>query len=678
MKNCIEATSPRAEASTASSRVRGVPIEPRRWRPLRRAQRADLGAPGRAEAEGRARPSRAPTPAPGGTLCLLFCSLSLLAGVFAGCSAEDDCEKTSSCPSGHDARTEGSPGAGGAAGSDAQGGGYREPEARAEHATATRKGRKPRRRRAEDTAPFCDNDASPYAAPCNMNGVFVSPLGSNANTGAKDKPVATIEKALTVDNPTRRIYVCAPAADAGLASDRCWRCRCCSGLHRFDGPRSAAAEPPHLGRLRLHELDLCRPTRVKTEAGKTPLAISGASGLTIEGFDFEASDGEAAGHSSIAAFVQASTDVTLRKVTLKAGKGHRGADGESPSPNYSGDAHAGGDANGTSGGNACENTCANRPSAVSSRGGKGGSVIAADSGADAGGPEPGEDGTPAFGATSDPDGKGGTEGRSCGAGGTGHDGASAPPANGGTGARIYGTLTTSGWMPADGNAGETGKPGQGGGGGAAAKTPSPGGGGGGGCGGCGGTGGTAGKGGGSSFALLSLTSTITLEACTLSAAEAGAGGNGAAGQDGQVGGLRRQQGSRSLLRRQWRQWRSRRPRRRRCGRPVGWHCLQGHAPDRYQQHLVRLCHLRTRRRQRFGQRRWHASGRRLRHQGHRRCVTTGAVHRLHGLSFERLEVAIERAPTPTSRQRPSQRFDPCELPATKRRSLTPHTKTSRQ
>ncbi len=78
MKNSIEATSPRAESSTASSRVRGVRIEPRRWRPLRRAQRADLGAPGRAEAEGRARPSRAPTPAPGGTPCLLFCSLALL------------------------------------------------------------------------------------------------------------------------------------------------------------------------------------------------------------------------------------------------------------------------------------------------------------------------------------------------------------------------------------------------------------------------------------------------------------------------------------------------------------------------------------------------------------------------------------------------------------------------
>ncbi len=231
--------------------------------------------------------------------------------------------------------------------------------------------------------------------------------------------------------------------------------------------------------------------------------------------------------------MQASTDVTLRNVTLKAGKGHRGADGDVPSPNYSGDAHAGGDANGTSGGNACENTCANKPSAVSSRGGKGGSVIAADSGADAGGPEPGEDGTPDLGATDGVDGKGGTVGPNCNA----HTGASAPPANGGTGARVYGILTTSGWTPADGNAGETGKPGQGGGGGAAAKTPSPGGGGGGGCGGCGGTGGTAGKGGGSSFALLSLTSTITLEACTLSAAEAGAGGNGAAGQDGQLGGM---------------------------------------------------------------------------------------------------------------------------------------------
>ncbi len=218
MKNSIEATSPRAESSTASSRVRGVRIEPRRWRPLRRAQRADLGAPGRAEAEGRARPSRAPTPTPGGTLCLLFCSLSLLAGIFAGCSAEDDCEKTSSCPSGHDATAEGSPGTGGAAGADAQGGGCGDSGTAGDARDATTEDANTADVVAEDTAPLCHNDASPYAAPCNMNGVFVSPLGSNANTGAKDKPVATIEKALTVDNPTRRIYVCAPAADAGLAS----------------------------------------------------------------------------------------------------------------------------------------------------------------------------------------------------------------------------------------------------------------------------------------------------------------------------------------------------------------------------------------------------------------------------------------------------------------------------
>ncbi len=466
------------------------------------------------------------------TLCLPL----VLVATTAACVVDDPtCDELGlRCPGDPipDAGIEGSPGTGGAAGSDAQGG--------ATGAGGTTDASDSSAERdvnladvsAEDTAPFCDNDASPYAAPCNMNGVFVSPLGSNANTGAKDKPVATIEKALTVDNPTRRIYVCAPAADAGLASTDAGDAGAAAD---FTASMVLVAPPANLriwGGFDCTSWTQSRPTRIKTEPGKTPLAISGASGLTIEGFDFEASDGEAAGHSSIAAFVQASTDVTLRKVTLKAGKGHRGADGEAPSPNYSGDARAGGDANGTSGGNACENTCANRPSAVSSRGGKGGSVIAADSGADAGGPEPGEDGTPDLGATDGVDGKGGTVGPNCNA----HTGASALPASGGTGARIYGTLTTTGWTPADGNPGETGKPGQGGGGGAAAKTPQPGGGGGGGCGGCGGTGGPAGKGGGSSIALLSLTSTITLDACTLSAAEAGAGGNGAVGQEGQVGG----------------------------------------------------------------------------------------------------------------------------------------------
>ncbi len=386
---------------------------------------------------------------------------------------------------------------------------------------------------AEDTAPPCDNDASPYLAPCNMKGVFVSPLGNNQNSGSKDKPVATIEKALTADNPTRRIYVCAPGAGAGLASTDAGDA---SAEADFTAAMALVSPLPDLhiwGGFDCASWTQTRPTRIKTEPGKTPLTISGASGLIIEGFDFEAADGADLGQSSIAAFVQSSTNVTLRGVTLKAGKGHRGADGEAPSPNYSDAAHAGGDASGTSGGAACENTCVNKPSAVSSRGGRGGSVQAADSGADAGGPEPGEDGSPDLGATSDPDGKGGTVSPSCNA----HTGASASPASGGNGARTYGSLTSSGWTPADGAPGETGLPGQGGGGGAAAKTPQPGGGGGGGgCGGCGGTGGPAGKGGGSSIALVSLSSTITLEACTLSAAEAGAGGNGAAGQEGQPGG----------------------------------------------------------------------------------------------------------------------------------------------
>ncbi len=480
---------------------------------------------------------RPPTSQPGGTRCLLFCSLAALMCLASGCGADDaTCYDLHNCHLDAGEAGIGGGGSGGSGGSDAQSGatgaggtldasdGSADREANVADISA------------EDTAPLCDNDASPYAAPCNMKGVFVSPLGNNQNSGSKDKPVATIEKALTADNPTRRIYVCAPGAGAGLASTDAGDA---SAEADFTAAMALVSPLPDLhiwGGFDCASWTQTRPTRIKTEPGKTPLTISGASGLIIEGFDFEAADGADLGQSSIAAFVQSSTNVTLRGVTLKAGKGHRGADGEAPSPNYSDAAHAGGDASGTSGGAACENTCVNKPSAVSSRGGRGGSVQAADSGADAGGPEPGEDGSPDLGATSDPDGKGGTVSPSCNA----HTGASAPPASGGNGARTYGSLTSSGWTPDDGAPGETGLPGQGGGGGAAAKTPQPGGGGGGGgggCGGCGGTGGPAGKGGGSSIALVSLSSTITLEACTLSAAEAGAGGNGALGQDGQVGGL---------------------------------------------------------------------------------------------------------------------------------------------
>lgn len=387
---------------------------------------------------------------------------------------------------------------------------------------------------AEDSAPACNPDASPYAEPCSMTaGIFVSPLlGSNDNPGTQARPVATIAKALTLTNASKRVYVCslAPdaarpgvdASDAGGPVDSAEAVKLASlpdGFHLWGGFDCSTWQ------------HVSRPTRVKTEPGAIPLTIANTSTLTIEDFEFEASDGAAAagGQSSIAAFVRNSTAVTLRGVSLRAGKGQAGAKGAGPAPNYSGNAPKGNGAQDTAGGAAClNNTCADWST---SAGGRGGSVLASDGGADAGGPEPGEDGTPKLGA-----GRGGESGVECSSGGSGRNGAPAPTAQDGEGARSYGSLSSTGWTPTDGNPGEMGGPGQGGGGGAAAITPDPGGGGGGGCGGCGGTGGLAGKGAGSSIALLSLDAVITLDECVLSAQEAGAGGDGSGGQEGQKGG----------------------------------------------------------------------------------------------------------------------------------------------
>jgi hypothetical protein len=239
-----------------------------------------------------------------------------------------------------------------------------------------------------------------------------------------------------------------------------------------------------------------------------------AATVRIDDVAFVAKDGAAPGDSSIGAFVHGSSDVTLNRVAITAGKGLTGASGAVAPFTYPMQTDLNGNsASGSMGG--AERICA-CPAGDQTSGGIGGNAIA--------GGQAGSTGQPNNGG-----GQPGQPGGSCatGSGSPGNKGIAAADA---AGASTLGALSASGWSPTSGDDGLAGGPGQGGGGGASTTTA---GGGGGGCGGCGGAGATGGKGGGASIALLVLDSTVVLNDCALASGDAGGGGVGVAGQVGQ-------------------------------------------------------------------------------------------------------------------------------------------------
>ncbi|HEY0468739.1 MAG TPA: hypothetical protein VGC79_31310, partial [Polyangiaceae bacterium] len=262
--------------------------------------------------------------------------------------------------------------------------------------------------------------------------------------------------------------------------------------------------------------------KAKVAPSNRGLALSIASAgaaVVIEDFEFEARDGVSAGESSIAAFVNTSTNVALTRVKLVSGKGVDGANGALAQSTFPDPLTLkGNSASGDSGGASITGMCAvgEKPRGGAGGNGGGGAVTT------------GGSGTPDLGM-----GKGGVAG-SCSTSGTGQDGANAAAQPAAPGATKLGIITLAGWNGSAGGDGLSGTIGQGGGGGAGALTG--GGGGGGGSGGCGGAGATGGKAGGSSIALLVLNASLALTESELVAGDAGKGGSGLLGQDGQPGG----------------------------------------------------------------------------------------------------------------------------------------------
>jgi hypothetical protein len=360
-------------------------------------------------------------------------------------------------------------------------------------------------------------------------GVFVAPSGADsAGCGTQADPCKTIGQAMTrAKAQNKRVYAC---GDGGTFEEAVTVDAAVGGLTVYGGFHcgSWAYEP---GAVR---------SRVMPTQGAAAIVVSGVTGLDMRDFAFEAGDATAAGDSSIAARVDASTGVVFRNTTFKAGRGAAGSNGvngvagEVVSP-------VGADQKGR------DSTCGSGSSNTgglwlapfacqaggSTRGGAGGTAKYE---------QPGDDGlagSPTTNVVTPGMGQGGPGGTAADKGGkAGQAGSAGKAGDNGAAAAAIGTLSASGYTPADGHDGTNGWPGQGGGGSGASWSftgcvgPS---GGAGGLGGCGGFKGTAGTGGGASIALLMWDSDVTLEQCTLTASDGGDGGDGGGGGAGSNG-----------------------------------------------------------------------------------------------------------------------------------------------
>ena len=372
--------------------------------------------------------------------------------------------------------------------------------------------------------PGCDPTKAPADDACvidDVAGVFVSPTGDDTTgQGTKTAPYKTFAKALVVAKATdKRVYACAATYAESVTLDATN-----DGVSLFGGlacPESdAGAAWSYTG---------ARAVLAPPAAG---LAL-GANGLTksvrIEDLELVAKDGVAAGDSSVAAFVNASSDVTFRRVRFAAGNGVAGAAGAAALTNHFATTRDGNAGTVNTPGPVKTCTC---PNANASTGPVGGTANATSAGA-------GAQGTSTPATTVDPsaldhNGAGGAGfvlGTS--ACTTGHIGANGAAATAAAGVTVIGAIDTIGWTGTHGANGGVGNPGEGGGGGGGGSTF---GGGGGACGGCGGGGGGGGQAGGSSIALVTKDSATTIVASIFVLGNGADGGAGAAGEAGQSGG----------------------------------------------------------------------------------------------------------------------------------------------
>lgn len=358
----------------------------------------------------------------------------------------------------------------------------------------------------------------------NACGVFVKTDGDDGSDGTREKPVATLGKAIEIaKNSKRRVYTCIGDYTGSVTVP--------AGVSIFGGLDCAGGWAPQ---------EDARST-LTAAPDQVPLRLQGGAGAEqtrIEGFAVTAANAETAGGSSIAVIVEDGATIRLQRCALTAGNGNKGADGESgplmaPSTPVVGEAQKGKDACSTmalatnKGGEQIENQC---DVGEHSLGGAGGAST----------PTAGQSGQSGLPTGETMPNNAGAGGKVCTPEGGGRPGVIGVNGKAGKGGEGIGMLSNaSGWVGNRGGDGENGTPGQGGGGGGGQKGQANvcagASGGAGGAGGCGGKGGKGGQPGGSSIGLVSINASVTLTDVRIVTAAGGEGGKGGAAQDGGPG-----------------------------------------------------------------------------------------------------------------------------------------------
>ena len=353
--------------------------------------------------------------------------------------------------------------------------------------------------------------------------IFVSPLGNDNNTGTRASPVQTVIMGLAKANNAgggTDVYI----ANGTYAGSHLLQ----TGVSLYGGFATGTwiRDPAN------HPTTLIGPTNMVGLYG------SQVSDITLDGLRIETPpDFISTGQSAYAIFLTQSQNIRITNNRISSGEAGPGSGGQFGFPGVPG--LRGGD-----GGNASCSTLTpgtggaggqtGQPSAGSQLGfvgGAGGPAALTGPGSQGqwgGGPNPGTPGSGGQIANGPQNGNPG--------------GAGAPGTNGqnGQAAPAFGTLVTSGYLPAagaDGTHGTSGSGGSGGGAGASGGTGFGGGGGGGGASGGGGNLGQAGQGGGGSFGIFLLGSTgIVIQNNTIITSKGGNGGIGGRGGNGAIGG----------------------------------------------------------------------------------------------------------------------------------------------
>ena len=365
-----------------------------------------------------------------------------------------------------------------------------------------------------------------------IESVFVDPVfGSNMNDGTMSLPVATITKGIQIAENTGKKHVL--VSGASYSENVVLK----TGISVHGG----YSGNPNWTRSASFETVI--------QAGAAGIIAEWVGDFTLSFLTVRSANAVSAGQSSFGMVLKNCENITLSNVKVVAGNGAPGTDGT--------DGVKGGDGTqGTQGNPGCESSggffCDSPCSAP--EGGAGGTSPCGANG--------GKGGTPGKGSSNGYPGENGVGSTDNGGAGDiagswdgmclyyaglavhGKDGELGDFGVNGAGGVNLGTVSETGYVPADGGNGTDGEHGQGGGGGgggcggtdACNSYGSSGGGGGGG--GCGGTAGTKGTGGGGSFALwLYKCTDIVFETVRLESKNGGAGGKGGKGMSGGFGAL---------------------------------------------------------------------------------------------------------------------------------------------